>query len=71
MGGAMLLVRALLFIPERVAGIVGNVITALVKIWSNRVRSLLTVLGIIIAVRSIIPAFKAAIIHPIDALRHE
>ncbi|MCH8804958.1 MAG: ABC transporter permease [Planctomycetes bacterium] len=33
---------------------VGNIITALVQIWSNRVRSLLTVLGIIIAVTSII-----------------
>ncbi len=54
MGGPLLLVRALLFIPDRVAGMVGNIITALVQIWSNRVRSLLTVLGIIIAVTSII-----------------
>jgi putative ABC transport system permease protein len=31
-----------------------NVVTALVQIWSNKIRSLLTVLGIIIAVTSII-----------------
>ncbi|RJP34111.1 MAG: FtsX-like permease family protein [Phycisphaerales bacterium] len=32
----------------------GNVLTALVQIWANKIRSLLTVLGIIIAVMSII-----------------
>ncbi|MCK4343443.1 MAG: ABC transporter permease [Phycisphaerae bacterium] len=32
----------------------GNVVTALVQIWANKIRSLLTVLGIIIAVTSII-----------------
>ncbi len=48
------LVNALLFIPDRVASLAGNVVTALVQIWSNKIRSLLTVLGIIIAVTSII-----------------
>jgi putative ABC transport system permease protein len=48
------LLTALLYIPDRVAATVGNVITALVQIWSNKIRSLLTVLGIIIAVTSII-----------------
>jgi putative ABC transport system permease protein len=33
---------------------VGNIITALIQIWANKARSLLTVLGIIIAVTSII-----------------
>jgi len=48
------LVTALLFVPDRVAGMAGNVATALIQIWSNKIRSLLTVLGIIIAVTSII-----------------
>ncbi len=48
------LTRALLFIPDRVASIASSVATALVQIWANKVRSLLTVLGIIIAVTAII-----------------
>jgi putative ABC transport system permease protein len=47
-------ISALLFIPDRAAATAGNVVTALVQIWANRIRSLLTVLGIIIAVTSII-----------------
>jgi putative ABC transport system permease protein len=49
-----LLVRLLLFVPNRVYGAASNVATALVQIWANKIRSLLTVLGIIIAVTSII-----------------
>jgi putative ABC transport system permease protein len=48
------LLDALLFIPDRVGAAAGNVVTALVQIWANKARSLLTVLGIIIAVMSII-----------------
>jgi putative ABC transport system permease protein len=48
------LIDVLLFVPDRVAALAGNVVTALVQIWSNKIRSLLTVLGIIIAVTSII-----------------
>ena len=48
------LITALLFVPERAYSIASNVLTALVQIWSNKARSLLTVLGIIIAVTSII-----------------
>jgi len=44
----------LLFIPHRLAALAANVATALIQIWANKVRSLLTVLGIIIAVTSII-----------------
>jgi len=44
----------LLFVPHQLASLAMNVVTALVQIWANRVRSLLTVLGIIIAVTSII-----------------
>ncbi len=51
---AQLLFSAFLFIPDRIGAAIGNVITALVQIWANKVRSLLTVLGIIIAVMSII-----------------
>ena len=54
MKGGRFLLGALLFIPDRVAGAAGNVVTALVQIWANKARSLLTVLGIIIAVMSII-----------------
>jgi len=49
-----LLVNALLFVPDRLVAAAGNVGTALVQIWANKARSLLTVLGIIIAVMSII-----------------
>lgn len=44
----------LFFLPNQAASIAINVVTALVQIWANKVRSLLTVLGIIIAVMSII-----------------
>ncbi len=44
----------LLFLPNSAASLIGNVVTALVQIWANKIRSLLTVLGIIIAVTSII-----------------
>ncbi len=47
-------VSVLLYIPDRIGAIAGNVATALVQIWANKARSLLTVLGIIIAVTSII-----------------
>jgi putative ABC transport system permease protein len=43
-----------LFLPNRAAALAINVATALVQIWANKIRSLLTVLGIIIAVTSII-----------------
>jgi putative ABC transport system permease protein len=49
-----LLVRVLRYLPDRIAGAASNVATALVQIWANKIRSLLTVLGIIIAVMSII-----------------
>ncbi|MFQ5805785.1 MAG: ABC transporter permease [Phycisphaerae bacterium] len=49
-----ILVSALLFVPDRIAATAGNVATALVQIWANKARSFLTVLGIIIAVTSII-----------------
>jgi putative ABC transport system permease protein len=49
-----ILVSVLLYIPDRVTSLAGNVVTALIQIWSNKIRSLLTVLGIIIAVTSII-----------------
>ncbi len=45
---------ALLSVPDRLLAALGNIATALVQIWANKVRSLLTVLGIIIAVTSII-----------------
>lgn len=44
----------LFFLPNQAAALAINVVTALVQIWANKVRSLLTVLGIIIAVMSII-----------------
>lgn len=44
----------LLFLPHRAAALATNVATALIQIWANKIRSLLTVLGIIIAVMSII-----------------
>ncbi|UCC30940.1 MAG: ABC transporter permease [Phycisphaerales bacterium] len=44
----------LLFLPHRAAALATNVATALIQIWANKIRSLLTVLGIIIAVTSII-----------------
>ncbi|MBU0638430.1 MAG: ABC transporter permease [Planctomycetes bacterium] len=47
-------VRLLLFFPDRAYAAASNVATALVQIWANKIRSLLTVLGIIIAVTSII-----------------
>jgi len=46
--------NAFLFVPRRVASLANNVGTAFVQIWANKIRSLLTVLGIIIAVTSII-----------------
>ncbi|MFH1747687.1 MAG: ABC transporter permease [Planctomycetota bacterium] len=51
---ARLLFNLIFFVPDRLAALAGNVITALVQIWANKIRSLLTVLGIIIAVTSII-----------------
>jgi len=42
------------FLPNQVAGLSQNVGTAFRQIWANKIRSLLTVLGIIIAVTSII-----------------
>jgi putative ABC transport system permease protein len=51
---AQFLVKALLFVPDRIAATASNVATALIQIWANKIRSLLTVLGIIIAVTSII-----------------
>jgi len=47
-------ITAPLFVSDRIAATAGNVGTALVQIWANKIRSLLTVLGIIIAVTSII-----------------
>ncbi len=54
MNAGRLVIRALLFLPNHLAAMAGNVATALVQIWANKIRSLLTVLGIIIAVTSII-----------------
>ncbi|MCO6435519.1 MAG: ABC transporter permease [Phycisphaerae bacterium] len=48
------LFRFVFFLPNQAAAFFGNVATALVQIWANKIRSLLTVLGIIIAVTSII-----------------
>jgi putative ABC transport system permease protein len=47
-------INTLLFVPDKLASLASNIITALVQIWANKIRSLLTVLGIIIAVTSII-----------------
>ena len=47
-------ISVLLFIPNRAYATASNVATALIQIWANKIRSLLTVLGIIIAVTSII-----------------
>jgi putative ABC transport system permease protein len=46
--------RVVLFVPHQVGSLASNVATALIQIWANKIRSLLTVLGIIIAVTSII-----------------
>ena len=46
---ARLLVSALLFIPGRIAATGRNVATALVQIWANKARSMLTVLGVRLA----------------------
>lgn len=46
--------RVLTFLPSQIGNLAMNVFTAFVQIWANKVRSLLTVLGIIIAVTSII-----------------
>lgn len=43
-----------LFLPNQVFALCSNIATAFVQIWANKIRSLLTVLGIIIAVTSII-----------------
>ncbi|HNQ23809.1 MAG TPA: ABC transporter permease [Phycisphaerae bacterium] len=43
-----------LFLPHLIGSVVRSVPTALVQIWANKIRALLTVLGIIIAVTSII-----------------
>ncbi len=48
------ILAVLLFVPHRLSAMAGNVATALVQIWANKIRSLLTVLGIIIAVTAII-----------------
>ncbi|MEK6674717.1 MAG: ABC transporter permease [Planctomycetota bacterium] len=42
------------FIPNRLSSLGNNVGTAFVQVWANKIRSFLTVLGIIIAVTSII-----------------
>ncbi len=47
-------IAVLLFMPHQAAAMASNVWTALVQIWANKIRSLLTVIGIIIAVTSII-----------------
>ncbi len=54
MSVSRVLTSVILFVPDRLAAIGGNVVTALVQMWANKIRSLLTVLGIIIAVTSII-----------------
>ncbi|GIK17137.1 MAG: multidrug ABC transporter substrate-binding protein [Planctomycetota bacterium] len=46
--------NAMMFVPNQCSALAHNVLTAFVQIWANKVRSLLTVLGIIIAVTSII-----------------
>ncbi len=46
--------RVIWFLPSQLAAAVMNISTAFVQIWANKIRSLLTVLGIIIAVTSII-----------------
>ncbi len=51
---AQVALSILLFVPDRLGALLENVWTALVQIWANKIRSLLTVLGIIIAVTSII-----------------
>ena len=51
---ARALIGFLLLVPDQAALVLENIATALVQIWANKVRSLLTVLGIIIAVTSII-----------------
>jgi putative ABC transport system permease protein len=48
------LVAVVMFLPRQMMGLGQNVATAFVQIWANKIRSLLTVLGIIIAVTSII-----------------
>ncbi len=48
------IVGVVLFVPNQITALAINVVTAFVQIWANKVRSLLTVLGIIIAVTSII-----------------
>lgn len=54
MSALSLMRDVVLFVPDRLAALAGNVATAFVQIWANKMRSLLTVLGIIIAVTSII-----------------
>lgn len=54
MKAVTILLNVLFYVPDRLASLAGNVATALIQIWSNKIRSLLTVLGIIIAVTSII-----------------
>ena len=44
----------LLFVPHQIGALATNVVTALVQIWTNKIRYFLTVPGIIIAVTSII-----------------
>lgn len=48
------LLAMLYFVPGQAALVANNISTAFVQIWANKARSLLTVLGIIIAVTSII-----------------
>ncbi len=48
------LTGVVVFLPNRAAAFASNVATALMQIWANKIRSLLTVLGVIIAVTSII-----------------
>ncbi len=54
MNGVAVVKTVILFLPTRLASVTNNVATAFVQIWANKIRSLLTVLGIIIAVTSII-----------------
>ena len=51
---AWFFLSVVLFVPNQALSMWTNVATALVQVWANKVRSLLTVLGIIIAVASII-----------------
>ena len=54
-------VGAILFVPNQVAAMAGNVATALVQIWANKIRSLLTVLGIISLLTAVLlPAVSTA-----------